>query len=319
MAQHRHKRETNARTQLVARLPRPRAGFLAAPLAVIATAGAVSIGVLGAELPASPVAAGPVVGDPTATTAGDVVGRRTTLSRGGDSGRGDAARGTDSASQTTAKNAARAPVALSPQELEIQALLKPAAVERAIARADSTLWTSESLNLWTEPGDDAAQTGEIAAGEKVVATGRTMLDRVEIVWEKDETRWVTSGYLTEEEPFTLGGECTNGTSVASGVSPNIVKVHQAVCAQFPDITVYGTFRGDGEHAQGIAVDIMVSGAEGQAVADFLREYHADLGISYLIYAQRIWSVQRSGEGWRGMENRGSTTANHYDHVHVTTY
>ncbi|WP_167736797.1 hypothetical protein [Nocardioides sp. 1609] len=277
-----------------------------------------SIGVLGAELPASPVAAGPVVGDTTSVTAGDVVGRRPTPSRGGGSGRGTDT-GSDTASETGAKNAARAPLTLSPQEQEIQALLKPAAVERAIARADTTLWTSESLNLWTEPGDDAAQTGEIAAGEKVVATGRSMLDRVEIVWEGDETRWVTSGYLTEDEPFTLGGECTNGTSVASGVSPNIVKVHQAVCAEFPDITVYGTFRGDGEHAQGIAVDIMVSGAEGQAVADFLREYHADLGISYLIYAQRIWSVQRSSEGWRGMENRGSTTANHYDHVHVTTY
>ena len=27
----------------------------------------------------------------------------------------------------------------------------------------------------------------------------------------------------------------------------------------------------------------------------------------------------SGEGWRGMSDRGSTTANHYDHVHVTVY
>ena len=33
----------------------------------------------------------------------------------------------------------------------------------------------------------------------------------------------------------------------------------------------------------------------------------------------IWSVERGGEGWRGMSDRGSTTANHYDHVHVTTY
>jgi hypothetical protein len=30
-------------------------------------------------------------------------------------------------------------------------------------------------------------------------------------------------------------------------------------------------------------------------------------------------VQRSSEGWRWMEDRGSTTANHYDHVHVTVY
>lgn len=105
----------------------------------------------------------------------------------------------------------------------------------------------------------------------------------------------------------------------SGVSPNIVKVHQAVCAAFPEITTYGTFRGDGEHSQGLAVDIMVSGDRGWEVAEFVRANFSDLGVNYIIYSQQIWSVDRSGEGWRGMEDRGSTTANHYDHVHVTTY
>jgi hypothetical protein len=107
--------------------------------------------------------------------------------------------------------------------------------------------------------------------------------------------------------------------VPGGVSPNIVKVHQAVCAAFPEITAYGTFRGDGEHARGIAVDIMVSGARGWEVANFVRAHYRELGVSYVIFSQRIWSVERGGEGWRGMSDRGSATANHYDHVHVTTY
>ncbi len=152
--------------------------------------------------------------------------------------------------------------------------------------------------------------------------GRSLYGRDEIVWGKKETRWVTSGYTAQEKPDeepALGGSCTNGTTVPAGVSPNIAKVHDAVCAAFPDITTYGTFRGDGEHAQGIAVDIMVSGAEGYRVAEFVRANYAALGVSYVIYSQRIWSVQRGGEGWRGMSNRGSVTANHYDHVHVTTY
>ena len=103
------------------------------------------------------------------------------------------------------------------------------------------------------------------------------------------------------------------------MSPNIVKVHEAVCAAFPDITTYGTFRGDGEHSQGLAVDIMVSGARGYEVRDFVRAHYAELGVNYIIYSQQIWSVDRGGEGWRAMSDRGSTTANHYDHVHVTTY
>ena len=53
--------------------------------------------------------------------------------------------------------------------------------------------------------------------------------------------------------------------------------------------------------------------------DFVRANYAELGVSYIIYSQQIWSVDRAGEGWRGMSDRGSTTANHYDHVHVTTY
>jgi hypothetical protein len=140
---------------------------------------------------------------------------------------------------------------------------------------------------------------------------------------------VTSGYLAEEKPVEevapdgSGGDvdatCTNGSSVPSGVSPNIVKVHEAVCANFPEITTYGTFRGDGEHAEGLAVDIMVSGDRGWQVAEFVRAHYSEFGVNYIMYSQRIWSVERSSEGWRYVEDRGSTTANHYDHVHVTTY
>jgi hypothetical protein len=39
----------------------------------------------------------------------------------------------------------------------------------------------------------------------------------------------------------------------------------------------------------------------------------------VIYHQQIWTVQRSSEGWRSMSDRGSPTANHMDHVHVSVY
>ncbi|RHW24521.1 mucin-2 protein [Nocardioides immobilis] len=197
-------------------------------------------------------------------------------------------------------------------------MLAPAAVRQAVNRADTQRWTTTELNLWTRPDGKAKQVGVLDSGKKVLVTGRSLKGREEIVLD-GEARWVTAGYLSAEKPFAIGGECTNGSSVSPGVSPNIVKVHEAVCANFPEITVYGTFRGDGEHAQGIAVDIMVSGDRGWQVAEFIREHYSELGVSYLIYSQQIWSVERSGEGWRGMEDRGSTTANHYDHVHVTTY
>ncbi|WP_322938375.1 mucin-2 protein [Nocardioides bizhenqiangii] len=200
----------------------------------------------------------------------------------------------------------------------VDKMLTAEAVEKAVKQADSELWTTTTLNLWTRPDAKAEKLGELASDKKVLVTGRSMNGREEIVLN-GQARWVTAGYLSADKPFALGGDCTNGSSVPSAVSPNITLVHEAVCANFPELTSYGTFRSDGEHAQGIAIDIMVSGDRGWQVAEFVRAHYAELGVSYVIYSQSIWSVERSGEGWRGMEDRGSTTANHYDHVHVTTY
>ncbi|WP_345459681.1 hypothetical protein [Nocardioides marinquilinus] len=294
----------------------------------MATAGAVSFGVATTQPGALPFAAGPAAGEASAVAI-DAAGReRVTVSRGERRERAtsdEATPGAGSTGDDATAETLRTPASSSKQAAPtaqpspFEKALQPAAVEKAIAGADTELWTTAPLNLWTTPGDDAEMTGEVAPGEEVLVTGRTLGDRQEIVWKDDQTRWVTEGYLSEDEPMTLGGDCTNGTSVPSGVSENIKKVHAAVCAEFPDITTYGTFRSDGEHSQGIAVDIMVSGDYGWQVAEFVRKYYAELGVSYVIYSQKIWSVQRSGEGWRSMSDRGSVTANHYDHVHVTTY
>jgi hypothetical protein len=297
---HSHKRETARR--------RPRAAFIAGPLAVLATGAAVSAGVAGSVPNSSFLAA---AGTDTSSAGSGVSARGRelrdlpVLSRDSGDARGGDARGGD----------APGPVAVASP---VDKMLASEAVTDAINKADTELWTTTALNVWTRPDAEAKMVGEIESAEKVLITGRTLRGREEIVLD-GKARWVTAGYLSAEKPFALGGDCTNGSTVASGVSPNIQLVHEAVCANFPEITSYGTFRSDGEHAQGIAVDIMVSGDRGWEVAEFVREHYSELGVSYVIYAQNIWSVDRSGEGWRGMEDRGSTTANHYDHVHVTTY
>ncbi|QIK65861.1 SH3 domain-containing protein [Nocardioides sp. HDW12B] len=208
--------------------------------------------------------------------------------------------------------------------------LQPTAVDHEFATAP--------LNIWRGPREQGPKIGVLDERTKVAVTGQQVGTWAEILLTNPErgrvARWVNASYLAENKPkpepkvssngsgssapvATAG--CTNGTSVPSGVSPNVVAVHEAVCANFPEITTYGTFRSDGEHSQGLAIDIMVSGDRGWQVAEFVRSNYSSLGVSYLIYSQQIWSVDRSGEGWRGMEDRGSTTANHYDHVHVTTY
>ncbi|MBM9460277.1 SH3 domain-containing protein [Nocardioides sp. zg-536] len=297
-----HKRETARRT--------PRAAALAGSLAALATGAVVAGGVLTSspESDTSVVAVDRTATKPTAV-AGSVSGavrKMPTLSR--------------KATRTKEKPAKKA----EPVKVKVSAvdrLLAKKAVAAAVKNADERRWTTEDLNLWTRPDAKAKKVGVIDAGEKVLITGRSYGERVEIVLD-GAARWVTEGYLSDEKPVkkpALGASCTNGTSVASGVSANVKKVHEAVCGNFPEISTYGTFRGDGEHSQGLAVDIMVSGERGWEVAEFVRANHQALGVNYLIYAQKIWSVERAGEGWRPMSDRGSATANHYDHVHVTTY
>jgi hypothetical protein len=128
-----------------------------------------------------------------------------------------------------------------------------------------------------------------------------------------------------EEPSGPAGisaaPCPNGSGVESGLVANAVAVHRAVCAAFPQVTSFGGVRpGDsGAHGSGQALDIMVTGSTGDQIATWLRDNASRLGVSEVIWSQRIWTVQRSAEGWRWMEDRGSTTANHYDHVHATVY
>lgn len=130
----------------------------------------------------------------------------------------------------------------------------------------------------------------------------------------------TNKLISENGDFTIpSGECGNGTSVPSTVTPDLIAMHRAVCILFPEISTYGTYRDSCtyscDHRDGFAVDIMVSGSTGWAIATYLASMAETFNIYYLIYEQKIWT--RSEPFWDPMEDRGSITANHFDHVHVS--
>ena len=108
----------------------------------------------------------------------------------------------------------------------------------------------------------------------------------------------------------------SGLAVENGLSPHAIAVLNSVREEFPELDSFGGVRaGDpGDHGSGHAVDIMTSTSEGNAVAEYLQGRAGELGIKYLIWQQRRWS---HGGSWVPMEDRGSPTANHMDHVHVS--
>jgi uncharacterized protein YraI len=307
VAQHRHKRETPA-------APRqksiPRSVQVAAPLAVVATLSAVTMGVLAAE----PATSGEDLLATSVSTSQSISGvasKGTALSR----------RGETTVSRSQIRTAARAEAAVR-KDLSVDKQAR-----RLAKKVDTRLWTTEALNLWSGPGEKSEKLGLVDALKQVTVTGREQAGRTQVVID-GQSRWVTSDYLSKDKPKpepkpepegpSLGGVCANGSVIDAGRA-SLYEIHDVVCSNWPQITSYGTWRGDGDHGEGRAMDIMISGETGWAVADFLRANYSAFGIEYIIYAQNIWSVERAGEGWRGMSDRGSVTANHYDHVHVTVY
>jgi hypothetical protein len=72
---------------------------------------------------------------------------------------------------------------------------------------------------------------------------------------------------------------------------------------------------DSDHPSGRALDLMVRGERGDRIAECALENQDELGVTYVIWEQRI--NYGDGDGWDRMDDRGSDTENHYDHVHVS--
>lgn len=102
-----------------------------------------------------------------------------------------------------------------------------------------------------------------------------------------------------------------------GLKPRAAQLANHIKARFPVLSILG-YRASAidpaGHPSGLAVDFMVpvGGILGDSIASYLLANKASLHVDYVIWKQRV----NYGSGWKAMENRGSVTANHYDHVHV---
>ena len=195
-------------------------------------------------------------------------------------------------------------------------------VDHRVPKATGKLWTTEDLDLRTQPREKARTVGLLDAGKRVPVTGRKVGAYSEVIIGKT-ARWVTADYLSKEkapEPGSMGlvdRPCTGVTGSEDGLTDSAVRVFRAVCNNFPDVVSYGGYAARGEHSDGKAIDIMVPDTgTGDRLRDFLFAHQAELDLFDIIWNRTIWTIQRSGEGFRGMEDRGSPTANHEDHVHV---
>lgn len=119
------------------------------------------------------------------------------------------------------------------------------------------------------------------------------------------------------------GEVATGAPVDTGkydlgaVQPHVKDAAYEIGPKFgiKSVLGWGPRPNKTDHDDGLALDFMTgSKTTGDALAAYVQENASRLQVTYIIWRQRIWNV---GGSWKGMEDRGSPTANHMDHVHVS--
>lgn len=140
------------------------------------------------------------------------------------------------------------------------------------------------------------------------------------------TQSMEEGHVDEPDPDGAIVSEREGEGTLSGlwVYDHVQAFANSAC-KYVSACSNGTYRGHSPTASR-AVDLMVSkygtytsagSTKGDALAAFATANRKKFGIMYVIWKQKINSFD--GRGWRQMENRGSITQNHFDHVHVSFY
>ena len=93
------------------------------------------------------------------------------------------------------------------------------------------------------------------------------------------------------------------------------------------ISRFCTSGGTSEHKEGRALDWHMDSRKAKdrkkvnQMIDWITRNRGEvayrLGVMYIIWNQKIWSTYYQELGWRKMASRGSWTANHKDHVHIS--
>ena len=181
---------------------------------------------------------------------------------------------------------------------------------------------------WTGPGSRLQPAGVVHADEFVIKKSsrrRIERERPGLLDAMNRTGQVP-GYAGGGRVLGLGlpGYATGGAvtnwdaRTASGLRMWAAWMRTLIAGKFGirDIGGYRPVDQFPDHPSGRALDIMVYANRtlGDSVASWLMANWRPANLNYLIWKQRSWNPQRGT--WNLMPNRGSITANHFDHVHA---
>jgi len=190
----------------------------------------------------------------------------------------------------------------------------------SVSQNKGSRYTSATVNLRTGAGTSHRVRAVIPFGSKVGYQG------TKSGWSKVSTSkgtgWIKNTYLATTKP--------------GSIDPRIKKINSLVKSKYGSargtgVYGYGGYRpGSAGHSSGRASDLMIRNYKtsagkkhGDKVANYLIKNRKSLGISYLIWKDRIWFP---GSGWEEYSEGGrwgqqftgkwNDTTKHLDHVHV---
>ena len=174
--------------------------------------------------------------------------------------------------------------------------------QEAIMRPE---WTQAVGPGFIAQANAAARTGGVSGAREFMADPR---------YQGATERGLRSGRLVEGADHNGPGTLTQGFG---GVRRHVAQAGHFLRRKFGVSSVggIGSRPGPSDHPRGLALDFMTYGdtAKGDRLSKYVVDNAAHLAIKYIIWKQRI----NQGGGWKGMPDRGSITANHYDHPHVS--
>jgi uncharacterized protein YgiM (DUF1202 family) len=187
-------------------------------------------------------------------------------------------------------------------------------------------YATRALNIWTS-ATGSSRVDEVPRGERLRITGRTQSGRAQVIYN-NAVRWVTSRYLSTTRVSQSAPAPSSYPGTERRLTAKTITVHRELRAKVPQIRTVGGWRpaSSGEHPLGRALDVMIpnyqsaSGRDlGYRIANWAQQNARRLDINYVVWRQRIWNIQRDGEGWRFMADRGGDSANHINHVHISVF
>lgn len=136
--------------------------------------------------------------------------------------------------------------------------------------------------------------------------------------------------ISQDMPGAPGSCAKTNSAAEKGLQPTAKRGLRCTKGSFAWIKIMygvGERSGPSDHGSGMAVDFMVptyntsvGNERGWKLAQWVRKHAKELGVKYVIWDVKIWSVERDSEGWREYTRYSASSGDtllHKDHVHVS--